>query len=124
MSTRIPPVKAADNGNPARIRRPDTKNRTCFSAARNQMRAHGFIKAVVATLVEQVEVLVGEQRKWTRGSGGRDFKHPKLLVYRRRAHGDSRPWRDQTLESESLRHTKRHQRNLRIITSVTFPTGV
>jgi hypothetical protein len=48
------------------------------------MCANGFVEAIVAALVEQVEILVGEKRERVsrRWHGG--FRHfPELIVYRK-----------------------------------------
>src|SRR5271154_3111001 len=57
----IPRVEAADYRNQARIRCPHAEHCSSLSVAQNQMSAHGFVKAIVAALVEKVKILIGEQ---------------------------------------------------------------
>ena len=76
MSARIPAVEAANHRNPARIRRPDTKDCAFFPVARGEMRAHALVKAEIAALVEQVEILVREQSGGPRSGGNESLRHP------------------------------------------------
>ena len=71
IGARTPRVKAADYGNQAGVWRPDAEDDSRFAIARDQMSAHGFVHAIVAALVEEIEILIREQR-YAVGSGGRD----------------------------------------------------
>ncbi len=75
MCARIPGIEAADHGDQARIRGPNAEHRARLSVARNQMGAYGLVKTVIATLVEQVEILIGEQRWRVRNGGDGSFRH-------------------------------------------------
>ena len=75
MSARIPAVKAANHRYLAGIRRPHAEDDAFLPVARNQMSAHGFVQAIVAALVEQVEVLVGEQRHAAWRGVDRSIRH-------------------------------------------------
>src|SRR5208337_5453730 len=58
MGAGIPGVKAADHRYQLRIGSPDAEYSAGSSVSRNKVRARGFIEAIVAALVEQVEILV------------------------------------------------------------------
>ena len=75
IGARIPVVKAADHRNLASIRRPHTEDRSLFSVARDQVSAHRLVEAIVAALVEQVKILIGEQRHSVRSGGNGGFWH-------------------------------------------------
>ena len=68
MRLRIPSVEAADDRDRPRIRRPYAEDGAGLAVVRDEMGAHLFVDAVVAALVEEVEVLVGEELG--RGEGG------------------------------------------------------
>ena len=62
MAARAPRVEAADHRNQARVWRPDAEHHTGLAVPGDQVSAHSFVHAVVAALIEQVEILLGEQR--------------------------------------------------------------
>ena len=45
----------------ARIRRPHAEDGAGFAVVRDEMGSHLFVEAIVAALVEEVEILVGEK---------------------------------------------------------------
>src|SRR5208337_3043222 len=61
MLLRIPSVEAAHDRHRSRIWRPHAEDRTRLAIVRDRMGSHLFVHAIVAALVEQVEVLVGKQ---------------------------------------------------------------
>jgi len=61
MRTVIPTVEAADDRYLARIGRPHAETRALLAAYRGKVRAHLFISAVVAALIEKIKVLLGQK---------------------------------------------------------------
>ena len=61
VGLRIPPVEAANHRHLASIGRPDAEHGALHSLGLHQVRAHFFVNPVVAALVEQVEILRGQQ---------------------------------------------------------------
>jgi len=62
MGFRMPLIKAADDGNFARIGGPHAEARSRLAAGFAGVRTHLFVHAIVAALVKQVKILVSEQR--------------------------------------------------------------
>ena len=91
LASLSPFVEAADHRDQPRIRRPHAEHDAGLDAAwavlRSQMRAQGFVEAVVAAFVEEVEILRGEERGVI-GDGNGCVGHGASLVYRKmRARG-------------------------------------
>src|SRR6266581_6728646 len=57
----IPAVEAADNRNRTSIRRPHAEDRAGVAIVGDKMGSHLFVEAVVTALVEEIEILVGEE---------------------------------------------------------------
>src|SRR5207302_4538997 len=60
IGLRIPAVKATHNRYAARIGGPDAEHRSGLAIAGREMRSHSVVDTVVATFVEEIEVLIGE----------------------------------------------------------------
>jgi hypothetical protein len=75
IRARTPRIEAADYRNQARVRRPHAEDCARFAVARNQMSAHGFVHAIVAALVEQVEILIGEKGDAVGSGVDRSIRH-------------------------------------------------
>src|SRR5271165_469069 len=72
MRLGIPAVEAADHRHRSRIRRPHAEDGAGLALVRGEVRAHLVVNAVIAALVEEVEILVGEK---LRGSEGGILAH-------------------------------------------------
>ena len=70
MGLRCPFIEAAHNGDGTRVWGPDAEHRTGLAIVRDEMSSHLFVKAIVAALVEEVEILVGEELR----DGERSFR--------------------------------------------------
>src|SRR5215468_6280614 len=62
MSLRVPLIERANDGNFACVRSPHTKTRSWAAPRIHHVSPEFFVHAVVAAFVEQVEVLLAEQR--------------------------------------------------------------
>src|SRR5260370_5813551 len=86
MRLGIPSIEAPHDRNRACIRRPHAEDGARFAIVRDEMGPHLVVHAVVAALVEEVEVLVGQELR--RGEGGvRGHRLGGMvtrLVYRKR----------------------------------------
>ena len=71
----MPVVEAADHRNLPRIRRPDAEDCAVDSVAGNEVRAQRLVEAIVAALIEQVEVLIREEAHSVRRGGDRRVRH-------------------------------------------------
>src|SRR5579872_938607 len=82
----IPPVKIAHHRNRAGIGRPYAEDSAGLPLIAGQMRTDLVVNAVMAALIEEVEVVLGEQlgrAANSRGCGG--IGHLRRLVYRKTA---------------------------------------
>jgi hypothetical protein len=66
----IPSIKAADYGNGTGVRGPDAEDRARLAVVSDEVGAHFLVEAVVAALVEKIQVLVGK-KLWCGESGFR-----------------------------------------------------
>ena len=66
----VPAVEVADHPHPERIRRPDGEVRPVDALRRQRMRSELLVEPEVTALVEQVQIVVRQQRE--AGAGGRD----------------------------------------------------
>src|ERR1700678_2440129 len=82
MRVCIPVVEAADHGNHACIGSPHAEHDASLAIPREQVSAYGFVETIVAALVEEVKILVGEQAQGIRDGGG-NLWHFRFLVYRK-----------------------------------------
>src|ERR1700677_3964878 len=82
MRFSIPVVETADHGNHAGIRSPDAEHGAGLAIPREQVSPYGFVEAIVAALVEEVEILIGEQGRRIRDGDG-NLRHFRFLVYRK-----------------------------------------
>ena len=81
---RIPVIEAADDRNRARIRRPHAEDGAGFAVRVIEMGAHLVVHAIVAALVEEIEILVGEQLNGAGCvAGAVGVGHERCLVYRK-----------------------------------------
>ena len=64
----IPSIEAADHRYRPRIGRPNAEHRAALALMCNQMRTHLVVNAVMAALVKEVEVVLGQQLR--AGDGG------------------------------------------------------
>src|SRR5437764_10626267 len=73
IGLRIPAIKATHNRYAARIGGPDAEHRSGLAITGREMRSHSVVDAVVATFVEEIEVLVGANPRlgntWFRAHG-------------------------------------------------------
>src|SRR5579872_825769 len=61
MSFWIPPVKASYHRYRTRVRRPYAEDGAGLTVARSEMRAHLVVNAIVAALIEEIEVVLGKK---------------------------------------------------------------
>ena len=66
----IPSVEATNDRNRTSIRRPHAKNRSGVAIVGDEMGSHLFVEAVVTALVEEIEILVGEELRAGEGRLG------------------------------------------------------
>src|SRR5215469_7904608 len=78
----IPAVEAADDGNRTRVGSPDAEDHACLAVGGVWMGAHLVVNAVVAALVKQVEILVGEKFRGESRIRAHGFQNAWVLVYR------------------------------------------
>ncbi len=89
MRLRMPLVEASNHRHRTRIRRPHGETRSRFATRRHEVRAHLFVNPVVATLIKQIEVVVGQQGNILPRRARRTFRrlaHIPLRIAERPAH--------------------------------------
>ena len=80
MGVGVPAVEVADNGNAFGIGGPDREIGTGLAIVRDQVRAKLLVETVVAALVKEMEVHIGEER----GTFESQWWHVGLLVREKR----------------------------------------
>ena len=94
MAIGVPVVKAANDGDAARVGRPHTKGGAGLTIALDEMSAEFVVQPVVTAFVEEIEVLVGKQAAVGDDGGfrvrGRRHGLNPGLVYRREASLDTK----------------------------------
>src|SRR5260370_20112304 len=70
MGLMVPSVEAADHVDIAGVRRPDTEDRARRAICVREMGAQFVVNAVVAALVEKIEVFLGDPGNVVADSGG------------------------------------------------------
>lgn len=83
MRLGIPAIEPADHGDRAGIWRPHAENGAGYAVVGNEMGSHLVVHAVVAALIEEIEVLVGEELHGVGDGGFEDVGHRRGLVYRK-----------------------------------------
>src|SRR5580692_11176092 len=71
MRFRVPSVESADHREGSSVGCPHAEDGPSLSIVGNKVRSHFFVKAVVAALVEEIEVLIGQELRGgdSRGTG-------------------------------------------------------
>src|SRR5208282_52684 len=62
MRRSVPAIKVADHRHVPRVRSPDAEDRAPRTTRIYHVRAHFFVNAIVAALVEQMKIFGGQQR--------------------------------------------------------------
>ncbi len=83
MRLGIPVIEAADDRDGARVWRPYAEDGASFAVMRDEMGSHLVVHAVVAALVEEIEILVGEELNGVGYGGAGGVGHERGLVYRK-----------------------------------------
>ena len=78
MGFSIPTVEISNHGNFPRIRGPDPKASPRLPIHRHGMRTQFFIDAVVAALIEEIEILLTKQADIAAGRKICDWVHRRL----------------------------------------------
>lgn len=69
MNFRIPSVKVSDHGHSASVRSPNAEDGARLSVVSGEMGTHLVVDAIVAALVEQVEVVLAKKLGASYGDG-------------------------------------------------------
>ena len=83
MRLGIPAIKAAYDGNGTRVGRPHAEDGAGYAIVRDEMGSHLVVHAIVAALVEEVKILLGEELNGVGYGGIGRVGHARRLVYRK-----------------------------------------